>query len=198
MPFIAGPGVKFLLVFYQKEQSLQEFIFHKRMFSSLCFISTLQSLAFSFLVHPMHVSVTEIEMDEKDKRLEIMMRVFADDLEITLRESLKQPEFDITKQSTPALDAIMKEYLAPRFKIVVDNKAVQSKYLGHELEGDAFIFYLEVPGVKKLKTIQIHNNIITEAFEDQSNLVHVTVRGTVRSLRLTKNVPTDKLTFDVK
>lgn len=168
------------------------------MFSSLCFISTLQSLAFSLLLHPMHVSVTEIEMDEKDKRLEIMMRVFADDLETTLRESLKQPEFDISKQSTAALDAIMKEYLAPRFKIVVDNKAVQSKYLGHELEGDAFIFYMEVPGVKKLKTIQIQNNIITEVFEDQSNLVHVTVRGTVRSLRLTRSVPIDRLTFDVK
>jgi hypothetical protein len=168
------------------------------MFSSLCFISTLQSLAFSLLLHPMHVSVTEIEMDEKDKRLEIMMRVFADDLETTLRDHLKQPEYDIAKQSKAALDATMKEYLAPRFKIAVDNKPVQSKYLGYELEGDAFIFYIEVPGVKKLKTIQIQNNIIMEVFEDQSNLVHVTVRGTVRSLRLTKNVPTDKLTFDVK
>ena len=38
-------------------------------------------------VHPIHVSVTEIEMDEKDKRLEIMMRVFTDDLELTLRAS---------------------------------------------------------------------------------------------------------------
>lgn len=168
------------------------------MFSSLCFISTLQSLVFSLLLHPLHVSVTEIELDEKDKRLEIMMRVFADDLETTLREHLKQPEFDISKPTTPALDAIMKEYLASRFKIALDNKAVQSKYLGHELEGDAFIFYLEVPGIKKLKTIQIQNNIIMEVFEDQSNLVHVTVRGTVRSLRLTKNVPTDKLAFDVK
>jgi hypothetical protein len=52
--------------------------------------------------------------------------------------------------------------------------------------------------VKKWKTIQVQNDIITEMFEDQSNLVHVTVRGEVHSLRLTKNNPTDKLTFDIK
>jgi len=42
-------------------------------------------LHFAAWLHPMHVSVTEIEMDEKEKRLEIMMRVFVDDLELTER-----------------------------------------------------------------------------------------------------------------
>ena len=45
----------------------------------------------SRLFHPLHVSVTEIEMDQKDKRLEIMMRVFMDDLEVTLREKYQKP-----------------------------------------------------------------------------------------------------------
>jgi len=175
-----------------------EIHFLKRMFSSLCFLSTLQSLAFSFLLHPLHVSVTEIEMDEKDKRLEIMMRVFGDDLESTLRTHLKQPDFDITKPGDDVLDDIVMEYLKPHFRVALDGKHVQPKYLGHEWEGEALIFYIEVPGVKKWKTIQIQNDIITEMFDDQSNLVHVTVRGTVRSLRLTKNTPSDKLTFDVK
>ena len=49
----------------------------------------------SLLLHPMHVSVTEIEFDEKDKRLEIMMRVFIDDLEVSLRNRLNKPELDL-------------------------------------------------------------------------------------------------------
>ena len=40
-------------------------------------------LAVFFSLHPIHVSVTEIEYDEKDRALEIMMRVFVDDLELT-------------------------------------------------------------------------------------------------------------------
>ncbi|MBL0741597.1 DUF6702 family protein [Chryseolinea lacunae] len=168
------------------------------MLSLFGFISTLQGLLFSVMLHPLHVSVTEIEMDEKEKRLEIMMRVFADDLETSLREDLKQPAFDIEKPDATALDAIVGSYLKKHFTLTLDNKAHAPKYLGHELEGDAYIFYIEVTGVKKWKTIQVRNDIIMEAFDDQSNLVHVTVRGTVRSLRLTKSVPADKLTFDVK
>ena len=82
--------------------------------------------------------------------------------------------------------------------LALDTKAQNVNYLGHEREGDAFIFYIEVSGVKKFKTIQIFNDIMTELHDDQSNLVHVTVRDVVKSLRLTQDTPTDKLTFEVK
>ncbi len=149
-------------------------------------------------LHPMHVSVTEIDYDEKDKALEITMRVFIDDLETTMRKNINQPELDILNPKGITVDQMMKDYLAKHFKVTLDNKAQVTTYLGHEREGDAFIFYIEVAKVKKWKTIQVQNDIITEMFEDQSNLVHVTVRGEVHSIRLTKNNPTDKLTFNIK
>jgi hypothetical protein len=147
-------------------------------------------------VHPIHVSVTEIEMDEKDKRLEIMMRVFTDDLELTLRQATNQPELDFLSLSAKGRDEIVAGYLKNHFKISLDGKAQKVTYLGHEQEDPALIFYIEVPNVKKWKTIQVHNDIIMEVHTDQSNLVHVTVKEKIRSLRLTKNTPADKLTFD--
>jgi hypothetical protein len=147
-------------------------------------------------VHPIHVSVTEIEMDEKDKRLEIMMRVFTDDLELTLRQATKQPELDFLGQSEKSRDEIVSAYLKNHFKISLDGKMQKITYLGHEQEDPALIFYIEVPNVKKWKNIEIQNDIIMEVHADQSNLVHVTLKETIRSLRLTKNNPVDKLTFD--
>jgi hypothetical protein len=145
----------------------------------------------------MHISVTEIEFDEKDKALEIMMRVFMDDLELTLRNDLNQPELDIlSPKNGKTIDQMVDEYLKKHFKISLDNKAQTINFLGHEEEGDAFIFYLEVSKVKKFKAIQIQNSIITETHDDQSNLVHVTVKEKVKSLRLTRNNPADKITFD--
>ena len=150
-------------------------------------------------VHPLHVSVTEIEFDEKDKALEIMMRVFADDLEKTLRASLHQPDLDILHpKNGKTLDQMTEEYITGHFKLSLDGKPQKIHYLGHEEDGEALIFYIEVSNVKKWKTIEITNDIIMEMFEDQSNLVHVTVRGTVRSLRLTKETPRNTLTFDLK
>jgi hypothetical protein len=135
-------------------------------------------------------------MDSKDKRLEIMMRVFVDDFETSVRQKFNQPELDILPLSEQERDKIISRYLNDHFKIWLDSKNQKTSYLGHEIDNDAFIFYIEVPNVKKWKNIQIHNDIIIHTYSDQSNLVHVTVQETVKSLRLTNNNPTDKLTFD--
>lgn len=159
----------------------------------------IQVLALGLYLHPIHVSVTEIEFDEKDKALEIMMRVFIDDMELTMREKLNQPELDILEpKNGQTIDQMVSTYLKDHFKITLDNKPQKTNYLGHERDGEAFVFYIEVSNVKKWKTIQVFNDIITETHEDQSNLVHVTARGNVRSLRLTRNTPSDKLTFEMK
>ena len=148
------------------------------------------------LLHPLHVSVTEIEMDAKEKRLEIMMRVFMDDLETTFREKYQTPDLDVLNPKGKTVDQMMEEYLKTHFKIALDNKAQVMKYLGHEQEGDAFIFYIEVANVKKWKTIQIQNDIIMEMYDDQSNIVHVTSNETVRSVRLTRKRAVEQLTFE--
>lgn len=164
------------------------------------FLSFSFPLAFFLLtwLHPLHVSVTEIEMNDPEKRLQIMMRVFMDDLEVTLRKEFRYPELDILDPKEATLNQMMGAYLGSHFKISLDNKPQTIKYLGHEQEGDAFIFFIEVANVKKWKTIQVQNDIIMDVYHDQSNLVHVTVKETVRSLRLTRNIPVDKLTFDIK
>jgi hypothetical protein len=155
-------------------------------------------LSFLFMpaLHPMHVSVTEIEFDEKDKALEIMMRVFIDDLETTFKTRYNQPEMDILNPKGKTVDEMMSEYLQEHFMVSLDNKKQPFHFLGHEKDGDAFIFYIEVAKVKKWTSIQIQNNILTDTFDDQSNLVHVTVSDNVRSLRLTKSNPSGILTFN--
>ena len=39
---------------------------------------------------------------------------------------------------------------------------------------------------------------MTEIFDDQSNLINMTVRGKIKSLRLTKDTPVNSLTFEAK
>jgi len=149
--------------------------------------------------HPLHVSVTEISMNEKEKRLEITMRVFVDDLEETMRKRLHQPAFDILKPPVGVtVDDVMRDYFKSHFKLSLDKKDQVIKMLGHETDGDAFVFYLEVNHVKKWKSIEVTNDAMSETFDDQSNLVHVIVHEVVHSLRLNGNTPSGVLTFDVK
>jgi len=127
-----------------------------------------------------------------------MTRIFADDLETTLRKRFNQPELDIITPKGVTVDQMMGEYFKDHFKISLEGKPQVLKYLGHEIEGEAFIFYIEVSNVKKLKNIAVQNDVLMETHNDQSNLVHVTVRDVVRSLRLTTEKSSDQLTFESK
>ena|SRR5215203_1116485 len=146
-------------------------------------------------LHPLHVTVTEINYDEKDKALEIMMRIFADDLETTLRKAQNVPDLDVTNPKPMSLDEMMRSYLSTNFAISLDGKSQTVNYIGNERDGAAFIFYIEVPKVRKWSKISVTNAVLTEVFDDQSNLVHVTVGEEVKSLRLNKSNPSQELAF---
>jgi hypothetical protein len=148
------------------------------------------------LFHPIHVSVTEIEYDEKERELEIITRIFTDDFETAIRASRKMPELDLLNPSAGlTTDLLVKEYLMEHLSISLDGKAQRLNYLGFEDEGDALVCYVQVSPVKKWKTIMITNRVLLDIYDDQSNLVHVTLSGKVRSLRLMKNNPSGTITF---
>jgi hypothetical protein len=166
----------------------------------LRFVLTMINIILSFLflmftAHPIHVSVTEITWDEKERELEIIARIFVDDLETSIRKANDQPELKLLGSST---DQLVWRYLESRFGISLEGRAQKLKYLGHEIEGDAILCYIQVSNVKKWKEIDVMNNIITELYDDQSNLVHVTVNEKVKSLRLMRDNPSGNLTFDLK
>ena len=147
-------------------------------------------------LHPVHVSVTEISFDGKEKELEIISRIFIDDLETTIRETRKQPGLNLLEPGAGiTTDQLVSEYLQSRFQITLNGKAQKIKYLGHEVESEAILCYIQVQNVKKLETIEVYNSVLTELYDDQSNLINVTLDETVKSLRLMRDNPSGKLTF---
>lgn len=156
-------------------------------------------LSLSFLLHPIHVSVTEIEYNEKVKALEITTRIFIDDLEVAIRKKVNQPELDILNpKEGHNTDEFVKAYVADHFKIKLDGKPQVLKYLASEREGFALICYIEIEDVKAFKKIEVFNDVIMDTYDDQSNIVHVTYNGPIKSTRLMKDKPVDTFTFEKK
>lgn len=153
-------------------------------------------LIFSFSLHPIHVSICEIEYDQTNKAMEITLRIFLDDLEKELRLMKNQPEMDITDLKADLdLDVILKEYLSKHFQINVNEKIDDYNFLGHEIEGDAVFCYMEVSKVKKLKSVQVFNSALTDLYEDQTNLVHIEVNEKIKSLKLTRLEKQGKIVY---
>lgn len=147
------------------------------------------------IVHPLHVSVTDMVYDEKERELEIIIRIFTDDLETAIRTQRNNPDLDLLAPANSTTDELVKDYVLQRFSVSLDGKKQVLKFLGTQVEDDALLCYIQVHPVKKWKTMEVLNSIITEIYDDQSNLVHVTVGERVRSLRLIKNSPLGTLTF---
>jgi hypothetical protein len=147
-------------------------------------------------VHPIHISVTEIEYDERERELEIITRIFTDDLELAIRAQQNNPELELLKLPAATLDEVVKPYLLKQVNVLLDGKVQTLKYLGHEQDGDAHVFFIQIQPVKKWKSITVQNQVLLETYDDQSNIVHVTVREKTRSMRLMRNNAAGTLTFD--
>ena len=147
-------------------------------------------------LHPVHISVTEIDYSEKDKALQITSRIFIDDLELAIQKELNQSDLDImTPKNGSTTDKLVGYYLNKHMKLKIDGKYQKLNYLGHEVEDVALICYIEIENVKKIKTLEVFNDVITIIHTDQSNLVHVTYKSPVKSARLIGEKPSEVFMF---
>lgn len=145
-----------------------------------------------WFLHPVHVSVTEVNYSEKDKALQIISRIFIDDLELSIQKALRQESLDILNpKGGVTTDQLVSDYLKAHFIIKIDGKPAKLHYLAHETEDAAIICYLEIENVRKLRTLEVTNDVIQETHADQSNLVHITYKGPVKSYRLVREKPTE-------
>ena len=134
-------------------------------------------LLFLFLLlHPYHVSVTEVRFDEEVQSVQITERIFIDDLEEALRKANNDEKFVLMDDSLIS-HQYLKTYFEQNFVTAVNGKTISYDYLGAEVEDDVIWCYIEITGVESLQSIKLTNSIMTEVFDDQKNLVHFKIGG---------------------
>jgi len=160
------------------------------------FFSTVFFLSSLFL-HPIHVSVTDIEFNKEVNALQVTSHVFIDDMERQIRLDLDEPYLDITKPGKGRTsDGVIEPYFRKHFKLTINGKEANYNYLGHEVEAGAIYIYVEVTDVDKLDAIKVYNDILVDLYDDQVNMVHVKVDGKLRSLKLEEDNREDELVYE--
>ncbi len=150
-----------------------------------------------FARHPIHASITTVDLNAKTRSLEISCKIFADDLEEAIRKSTGvQLYIGSAKENKTQTATKIEEYLRNHFRIEADGKPLPRwTFVGRELEGDAVWCYLEVPNVPALKRLLLSNTVLTDVHDDQTNLVNVTINGQRRSAVLRKTKVAETLEF---
>lgn len=151
-------------------------------------ILVLPLLAFT-TAHKFYVSVTNVSYSEKDDAIQITSRIFIDDLDKVLKERYDVNLQMATEKELPEVDVYVEKYLKSKFLIFLDNEQTQFTFIGKKYDNDIIVCYFEVPKVNfnTLKNIAIINEVLTDVFEEQQNVVHFKLNNTKKSYVLSRD-----------
>jgi hypothetical protein len=144
--------------------------------------------------HPLFVSVTEIELNAKDKTLEISCKIFTDDFEKTLRQNYKTTVDLLKPKDKTTMNKLVSDYVQKHLLLTVDGKKAALQFLGYEQQEEGIVSFYQASNIAAVKKIAITDNILYEYKKEQIGIIHVTVDGNRKSTKLTN--PEDKCSFD--
>jgi ribosomal protein S24E len=145
--------------------------------------------------HPVHVTLTSIDQVQGTDSMKVFFRMYYDDF---LRDyKLYDPGCDIEKlsvnESFPA--DLMIRYFNERVNIYVNNKRLAGKIMNMKIQDNEIFLNLLFRSDKDPKKIKIRNQILTELYSDQTNMVFISVNKNEQAMRLTPEHNKESLSF---
>jgi len=136
--------------------------------------------------HKFYVSVTNMVYSEKEDAFQITSRIFIDDMDDLLEERYGIKAKLATPNESKIADEYIEKYFRAKFAVAFDGKPAQYNFLGKKYDNDVVICYLEIPKVHlaDLKTLSVQNEILTDLFDEQQNVVHIKWKGHKKSFVL--------------
>lgn len=136
-------------------------------------------------LHKFYVSVTSVTYSEKEQSLQIISRIFTDDLDELLQTRYGFRAQLNTPEESPLADAYIERYFREKFEVSVNERVQEYTFLGKRYENDLVICYMELPVEQSaIRSVGLRNDILTDLFEEQKNLVHFDIQGEKKSFVL--------------
>ncbi len=141
-------------------------------------------------VHPVHVTVTNIDFNLDEKAFDVSIKVFSDDIESIVSKkynvvlNLGKPD-EITGS-----DNYISEYVRNNFSISINNDKFANKklkFLKKEMREGALWLYFRYPLSKRINLLKVNNTLLNDLYPDMTNLVIVRFNETENGYTLNKN-----------
>jgi len=157
-------------------------------------IALVFSIVTASTAHKFYVSTTKIEYVEQQQSVQIISKIFIDDLEEVLRK--RYDESIVLDSKDESEQDFVKRYLLQKLQITINGIPATLEYIGKEYEIDVIKVYFEINDIIELNTIEIENIVLFDLFEEQQNIIHLKTGESRRSLVLNKENPKGMLNFD--
>lgn len=147
-------------------------------------------------IHKFYVSVTQVEYIKEKQSVQIITRIFIDDLEDLLRQRYDNKiTLNISKEEQ-SIDAYIGKYLTAKMQININDKPISFTFIGKEYEDDIVYCYMEISDITSITSFEITNQILFDVFDEQQNIVRTNINSKKKSFMLTSNNETGVLNFN--
>ena len=146
-------------------------------------------------IHKYYVSVTEVEYVKEKKSVQIISRIFIEDLEDVIQLRYDEELIIEKENEVPEIDFFIEKYLKAKLIININGEEKLVNYLGKEFDNDIVICYLEIEGVDKIQSLEIQNQVLFDLYAEQQNIVRTKVNSENKSFILIKENDKGLLNF---
>tara|TARA_B100001113_G_C21095894_1_gene616561 strand:+ start:1267 stop:1800 length:534 start_codon:yes stop_codon:yes gene_type:complete len=176
------------------------------MLTSKFIIMSLTNFIFLFIVqlgihgyenHEFYVSTTSVDFVLDKNEIQITSQFFLDDVENLIKFQNPNTTLIFEKTSNEDNNLIVRDFIQKNFKISINKKKQELKYLGYELKDDLLVVYYETQfSDSELFNIEVFNSFLANYIETQKNIVHVKFKNVKKSFLLTSLNKTFQYSFE--
>ena len=124
---------------------------------------------FLFSIHPIYISV--IEINSQDNNLEIVFKIFRDDLEDGIKNNLGKNVSIDTQSKLELNNKIIQEYLNAVSSIKVNDEKKEFFFSDILLENERIKINAKISNNFSIDRIEIYNEILIDVFSNQKNVI---------------------------
>ena len=147
--------------------------------------------------HDFYVSTTSIDFVLDKSEIQITSQFFVDDLESLIKFQNPNTSSNFEKTYSEDTNLIIRDFIYKNFKISINKKIQELKYLGYELKDDLLVVYYETQfSDSELFNIQVFNSFLVNHIETQKNIVHLKFKNLKKSFLLTSLNKTFQYSFE--
>jgi hypothetical protein len=139
---------------------------------------------FSFL-HPVHVSLLNIDIEPDTGNIQIVFKLFSDDFERIILQKYNV-QLNITQKVDPGeqIETVNK-YIKESFEMVINGKKIENwEFVRNELDDLAIWLFYSSKYTGNIESVSLKDEVMMDLFDNQTNLVIFTYGDKQNGYRL--------------
>jgi len=147
-------------------------------------------------LHPTYVAVVQIDFNTKDKFATLLCKTFTDDLDLALQKQFDKKESIPNPTDGKELSAEIQQYTKSHLQININGKPANYSFTSYkeDKENNSVGLYFRINNISDITKINIIDTIFYELYDNQIQILYVTVNGNRKSDKI--RTPASHATFD--